>query len=89
MINHLSISGEFASTWSLSRPFLGLILLGKNEFVQLKNSVIQQQLSQDRKVFVESCYTDLMAGIGENLSTKNRELFTKNLYQFGIALRNK
>ena len=89
ILNHLSISGEFASTWSLSRPFLGLILLQKDAFVDLKNSVIRQQLNIERQKLVETSYNELMQGVNDNLTTKNRELFTKNLYQFGIGLRNK
>ena len=89
LLNHLSVSGEFASTWSLSRPFLSLILLANNEFLQLRNSVILQQITPERRQLVESCYNDLMSGINQTLSTKNRELFTKNLYQFGICLRSK
>ena len=89
LVNHLSMSGEFASTWSLSRPFLGLILLGHNEFAQLRTSIVQQQMNPERKQYVDKAYNELMTGIALNLSTKNRELFTKNLYQFGINLRNK
>ena len=89
LVNHLALSGEFASTWSLSRPFLSLILLGNAEFVQLKNSFVQQQMSPERRLFVETCYSELMNGVAQNLSHKNRELFTKNLYQFGVNLRNK
>jgi exportin-7 len=89
LLNHLSVSGEFASTWSLSRPFLALLLLAKTEFIQLETSMIQQQTNPERRQLVKSAYTDLMNGISEDLTTKNRELFTKNLYQFGINLRNK
>jgi exportin-7 len=89
ILNHLSTSGEFASTWSLSRPFLGLILLEKNAFLELRQSVVQQQLNAERRQLVENAYNELMQGVNDNMSTKNRELFTKNLYQFGITLRSK
>jgi exportin-7 len=88
IINHLAISGEFASTWSLSRPFLAVILVCPGEFQKLRDGVVAQQLTTDRRSFVEKCYTDLMAGIASNLSNKNREVFTKNLYQFGINMRS-
>ena len=88
IINHLAISGEFASTWSLSRPFLGIILVCHTEFQNLRNGVISQQLTEERRRLVEKCYTDLMTGISSNLTTKNRETFTKNLYQFGINMRS-
>jgi exportin-7 len=88
IINHLAISGEFASTWSLSRPFLAVILVCPSEFQKLRDGVIGQQLTVERTTFVEKCYTDLMAGIASNLSNKNREIFTKNLYQFGINMRS-
>jgi exportin-7 len=88
LFNHLAISGEFASTWSLSRPFLGLILVCESEFMALKNAVINQQLTPERRQFVNKCYTELMKGISGNLITKNRESFTKNLYQFGIGMRS-
>jgi exportin-7 len=88
IINYLAISGEFASTWSLSRPFLGIILVCANEFQNLRDGVISQQLTPERRTFVEKCYTDLMGGINSTLATKNRESFTKNLYQFGINMRS-
>ena len=88
IINHLAISGEFASTWSLSRPFLGIILVCQNEFQNLRDGVVAQQLTEDRRRFVEKCYSDLMLGINSDLTTKNRESFTKNLYQFGINMRS-
>ena len=88
LMNHLSMSGEFASTWSLSRPFLGLILICKNEFVTLRTSIIDQQPTHARKSHVEKCYSELMKDVNDSLVTKNRETFTKNLYQFGINIRN-
>jgi exportin-7 len=84
---YLAMSGEFASTWSLSRPMLGLILVGKEDFVALQSKVIQQQATNERTQQVQKCFTELMTGIEDNLNTKNRESFTKNLYQFGISLR--
>jgi exportin-7 len=89
VINYLAMSGDFASTWSLSRPMLGLILLAKNEFVQLRASIVAQQVNPERKQQVENCYKELMEKVADNLETRNREMFTKNLYQFGISLRNK
>ena len=89
VLNYLAMSGEFASTWSLSRPMLGLILLAKNDFMQMRASIVQQQTNPERKQQVETCYNELMQNVGDSLETKNRELFTKNLYQFGISLRSK
>lgn len=89
ILNHLSMTGEFASTWSLSRPLLCVILLQQQTFVELRRSVINQQLNDERRAHVEKCYSELMQGVQDNLSTKNRELFTKNLYQFGMSLRSK
>jgi exportin-7 len=89
ILNHLSVSGEFASTWSISRPFLAVILLDQTAFMDLKTAFTNQQLNHDRRNYVEKCYSDLMQGIQDTLSTKNRESFTKNLYQFGMNLRSK
>ena len=41
---HLVMTGEYSSPWSISRPLLGLILLNEQEFVQLQQQIISNQV---------------------------------------------
>ena len=41
MMFGLVMTGDYQSTWSISRPLLGLILLHENQFVQMKEQHIQ------------------------------------------------
>merc|ERR1712141_460941 len=64
--------------WSMSRPLLGLILLNEDYFQQLRDQVIQRQLSRVQLNKIKN----LMDGIKRELSTLNRDRFTQNLSVF-------
>jgi exportin-7 len=85
----LVMTGEFTSTWSISRPLLGLILLHEAHFVQLKEQLATTHSQiEERRTKLRSCFDDLMNGVEQNLTTKNRDLFTRNLYNFASAVRS-
>lgn len=42
----LIMSGDYNSTWSISRPLLGLILLHENDFIQMKDTFVQNLSNQ-------------------------------------------
>lgn len=82
----LVMTGEFSSTWSISRPLLGLILLHEQHFLQLKEQLVAQQI-EERRAKLRGYFDDLMAGVENNLSTKNKDHFTRNLYNFAQVVR--
>merc|ERR1719198_2250894 len=45
----LVMTGEFSSTWSISRPLLGLILLHQDYFVVLKEQFVASQIEERRE----------------------------------------
>lgn len=83
----LLMTGEVASAWSMARPLLGLILLHEEGFVHIKEQIIMQQVPE-RRAPLKGCFNDLMMGIENNLSPKNKENFTKNLYVFAQLMRS-
>merc|ERR1712093_695350 len=82
----LVMSGEFNSTWSISRPLMGLILIHENDFVALKEQIIASQIEEKRQK-LRGFFDELMAGVENNLSTKNKDHFTRNLYNFAQVVR--
>merc|ERR1712154_316177 len=44
----LVMTGEFSSTWSISRPLLGLVLLHEQNFSQLKEQLVSAQIEERR-----------------------------------------
>ncbi|XP_063521419.1 ran-binding protein 17 isoform X4 [Pongo pygmaeus] len=67
--------------WSVSRPLLGLILLNEKYFSELRASLINRQPVPKQEVLVQ-CFRNLMEGVEQNLSVKNRDRFTQNLSVF-------
>jgi len=82
----LVMTGEFSSTWSISRPLLGLILLSNTDFMQLKEQHIKSQI-EERQPKLRGYFDDLMSGVENNLTTKNKDSFTRNLYNFAQVVR--
>jgi len=82
----LVMTGEFNSTWSISRPLLGLILLHRDYFLQLTEQLVNSQI-EERRPKLRTYFNDLMAGVENNLSTKNKDSFTRNLYNFAQVVR--
>jgi len=82
----LVMTGEFNSTWSISRPLLGLILLHETYFLQIKEQLIAQQIEEKRPK-LRGYFDDLMSGVEQNLSNKNKDHFTRNLYNFAQTVR--
>merc|ERR1719174_2144615 len=82
----LVMTGEFSSTWSISRPLLGLVLLHEQYFMQLKEQLITGQI-EERRPKLRGYFDDLMSGVENNLTTKNKDAFTRNLYNFAQVVR--
>jgi len=83
----LVMTGEFSSTfWSISRPLLGLILLHEQYFLQLKEQLVLNQI-EERRAKLRGFFDELMAGVENNLTTKNKDHFTRNLYNFAQVVR--
>lgn len=82
----LVITGEFNSTWSISRPLLGLILLHEQGFLTLKEQLIANQI-EERRQKLRGYFDDLMNAVENNLLTKNKDHFTRNLYNFAQVVR--
>ncbi|XP_002744591.2 ran-binding protein 17 isoform X1 [Callithrix jacchus] len=67
--------------WSVSRPLLGLILLNEKYFSELRASLINSQPLPKQEILAQ-CFRNLMEGVEQNLSIKNRDRFTQNLSVF-------
>ena len=65
--------------WSMSRPLLPLILNNTQYFAQYKQQVLSQA-PQNRQQILQHAFNKLDAQLDQTLSSKNRDLFTKNLY---------
>jgi exportin-7 len=86
LIMSLVVSGEFSSTWSISRPLLGLALLQEQAFFELKEHLVAQQIPE-RQAKMRSALDDLMSGVKDGLNAKNKDNFTRNLYTFSQVVR--
>jgi len=82
----LVMTGEFSSTWSISRPLLGLVLLHEQYFMQLKEKLVSGQI-EERRPKLRGYFDELMQGVESNLQTKNKDHFTRNLYNFAQLVR--
>eukprot|EP00928_Gymnodinium_smaydae_P007847 TRINITY_DN12809_c0_g1_i1.p1 TRINITY_DN12809_c0_g1~~TRINITY_DN12809_c0_g1_i1.p1 ORF type:complete len:1123 (-),score=189.53 TRINITY_DN12809_c0_g1_i1:90-3359(-) len=82
----LVMTGEFSSTWSISRPLLGLIILHEQYFFQMKEQLINAQI-EERRAKLRGYFDELMAGVENSLATKNKDRFTRNLYNFAQVVR--
>uniref|UniRef100_A0A8C0WD07 Exportin-7/Ran-binding protein 17 TPR repeats domain-containing protein n=1 Tax=Castor canadensis TaxID=51338 RepID=A0A8C0WD07_CASCN len=67
--------------WSVSRPLLGLILLNEKYFSELRASLISTQPPPKQEALAQ-CFRNLMEGVEQNMSVKNRDRFTQNLSVF-------
>eukprot|EP00917_Polyrhabdina_sp_WS-2016_P002602 GHVP01005614.1.p1 GENE.GHVP01005614.1~~GHVP01005614.1.p1 ORF type:complete len:602 (+),score=104.53 GHVP01005614.1:378-2183(+) len=85
LVFQLTISGALTSAWCMSRPLLGLILLHEQEFVRIKEQTVSQHLA--RRNMLEKAFEILMDDVENTLTSKNKERFTKNLYQFTQMLK--
>eukprot|EP00927_Polykrikos_kofoidii_P004360 TRINITY_DN11721_c0_g1_i1.p1 TRINITY_DN11721_c0_g1~~TRINITY_DN11721_c0_g1_i1.p1 ORF type:complete len:1091 (-),score=216.08 TRINITY_DN11721_c0_g1_i1:82-3354(-) len=83
----LMMTGEFSSTWSISRPLLGLILLHGDYFLQLKDQLVANQV-EEKRAKLRGFFDNLMNGVECNLITKNKDHFTRNLYNFAQVVRS-
>jgi exportin-7 len=82
----LVMTGEFSSTWSISRPLLGLVILHEQRFLQMKEQLVNQQI-EERRPKLRQFFDELMTGVENNLQTKNKDRFTRNLYNFAQVVR--
>jgi exportin-7 len=83
----LVMTGEFSSTWSISRPLLGLVILHEQYFLQMKEQLINQQI-EERRPKLRQHFEELMAGVENSLQAKNKDRFTRNLYNFAQGVRS-
>lgn len=67
----LVITGEMSGTWGMSRPLLGLILLFQDDFVQIQEQILVQQVPE-RRLKLKGHFDDLMSGVEGNLGAKNK-----------------
>ncbi|GAW80166.1 Ran-binding protein [Plasmodium gonderi] len=84
---HLILGGDFGSTWSMSQPLLGLILLDTQGYFKIQEQLISQQ-SEEKKQKLRHSFCKLMDHIESNLAPSNRDNFTRNLYTFAQEIRN-
>lgn len=76
LLFQLVITGEMSSTWGMARPLLGLILMYQDDFRQIQEQITKQQIP-DRRAKVSLHFADLMSGVEENLTAKNKVRFLK------------
>jgi len=87
MMFQLVLNGEHNSTWSISRPLLGLMLLYEGEYQNIRDNLVKAHL-EERQPKLITLFDELMQGVENNLSTKNKDHFTRNLYNFATAVRS-
>eukprot|EP00388_Colpodella_angusta_P003644 GDKJ01012733.1.p1 GENE.GDKJ01012733.1~~GDKJ01012733.1.p1 ORF type:complete len:1171 (-),score=285.95 GDKJ01012733.1:230-3580(-) len=86
---HMCLFESNHSNWSLSRPMLPLILLFPDELNHVMESIKQKQTTPAVQAVVEETFKELMQGISNDLSDKNSDAFTKNLYLFSTGLKSR
>jgi len=86
LILQLIMTGEFSSVSAISKPLLGLILLQDSFFLQLKEQLVNGQI-EERRAKLRAFFDDLMSGVENNLTTKNKDNFSRNLYNFMQVVR--
>ncbi|KXS17551.1 hypothetical protein M427DRAFT_54487 [Gonapodya prolifera JEL478] len=74
----LLILDDTSNQWSLSRPLLGLVLLCKSAFIDFTRKFISVQYPE-RQETLSKAITQLMEGIEDSLSMKNRDKFTQQI----------
>lgn len=85
---HLCLFEANHSNWSLSRPMLPLILLFPDELTSIKNHIRDRQTPATAEI-VENTFKELMEGVSDDMSDKNCDHFTKNLYLFSTGLKSR
>ncbi|XP_052540908.1 ran-binding protein 17-like [Tympanuchus pallidicinctus] len=66
---------------SVSGPLLGLIALDEKYFSELRATLINSQPGSTQQV-LEQCFRNLMKGVEQKVSVKNRGWFTQNVSVF-------
>ena len=67
--------------WSVSRPLLGLIVVQYEFYMQIRRQIVTAAPAIKQAQY-NQCFENLMAGVEQQLSTKNRDKFTQNLAVF-------
>jgi exportin-7 len=67
--------------WSVSRPLLGLIVVQYEFFTQVRRQIVLAAPAPKQAQY-NQCFENLMTGVEQQLSTKNRDKFTQNLAVF-------
>ncbi|KAL3126957.1 17 (RAN binding) [Cryptosporidium hominis] len=75
------------STWTFSRSLLGMILLFNNEFQNIQQQLINQQVDE-KKAKYQSLIQDLLKGTDGTLSAVSKDAFTRNLHFFAHSIRS-
>lgn len=86
LIFQLLMTGQLPNLFAISGVLLGLILLQENEYMKLKQQIIDQQIECKRPQ-VEGFFTALMLNIEDDLETANKDKFMRNLYHFAHDIR--
>jgi exportin-7 len=89
LICQLVVSGEFSSTWSLSRPMFLLVLLEPNHFTQVSQQLASAQILDERRAMLSTGFAGLIKDVAIScpLTGKARESFTKNLYDLSQQVK--
>lgn len=74
--------------WSMSRPLLCLILIDFEYFQTFQKRVLELQ-PMELLLRMSKCFSDLMEGIEQSVSTKNKDKFSQNLNILRRDLNNK
>ncbi|KAL8448465.1 hypothetical protein Emed_003799 [Eimeria media] len=86
LIFQLLMTGQLPNLFAISGVLLGLILLQENEYLKLKQQIIDQQI-ESKRAQVEGFFTALMLNIEDDLETPNKDKFMRNLYHFAHDIR--
>ncbi|KAJ6226424.1 exportin 7 [Anaeramoeba flamelloides] len=71
-----------SENWAISKLFLSLILIEKDEFLQIKQSQINKLDNEEDKIKLEQIFDNLVDGIENNLDRANKSKFRNNLEKF-------
>eukprot|EP00927_Polykrikos_kofoidii_P043595 TRINITY_DN37677_c0_g1_i1.p1 TRINITY_DN37677_c0_g1~~TRINITY_DN37677_c0_g1_i1.p1 ORF type:complete len:1104 (+),score=161.54 TRINITY_DN37677_c0_g1_i1:42-3314(+) len=83
----LVMTGESSSAfWSIGKPLLVVILLNEQHFFQLKEQIIAGRV-EEKRAKLREYFTELMAGVENSLTSKDKDKFTRNLYNFAKSIR--
>ncbi|KAJ3431678.1 exportin [Anaeramoeba flamelloides] len=71
-----------SENWAISKLFLSLILIEKEQFLQIKQSQINKLDNEEDKIKLEQIFDELVDGIENNLDRVNKSKFRNNLEKF-------